>query len=79
LASSANNDPAADYPAVLALDGVVETDSATHAADDFFQGMFGDILPMARSSPGWASGAVQASSYAKFRNWRRVMRLSGVR
>ncbi len=43
--SVANNDPAADYPAaLLALDGIVETSRGTHAADDFFQGMFATAL-----------------------------------
>ncbi len=41
----ANNDPAADYPAaVLALKATVETSSGSHAADDYFQGMFATAL-----------------------------------
>ena len=43
--SVANNDPAADYPAaVLALDAVIETSHGTHAAEDYFQGMFATAL-----------------------------------
>lgn len=43
--SVANNDPAADYPAaLLALDAVVETSLGSHAAEDYFQGMFATTL-----------------------------------
>jgi carbon-monoxide dehydrogenase medium subunit len=39
--STANNDPAADYPsAVLALSAIVVTDQRRIAADDFFTGLY---------------------------------------
>lgn len=65
----ANNDPAADYPAaVLALDGVVETDRARYAADDFFQGMFATALADGEIVTRVGFRVPQASGYAKFRN-----------
>ena len=65
----ANNDPAADYPAaVLALDGVVETDRGSHAADDYFQGMFTTALADGEIVTRVGFRVPQASSYAKFRN-----------
>jgi len=43
--SISNNDPAADYPAaVVALDGQVQTNRRTIAADDFFTGLFSTAL-----------------------------------
>lgn len=65
----ANNDPAADYPAaVLALDAVVETHRATHAADDFFQGMFATALADGEIIARIGFRVPEASAYAKFRN-----------
>ncbi len=65
----ANNDPAADYPAaVLALNAKVETSSGSHAADDYFQGMFataladGEIVSRIRFTLPLGFG------YAKFRH-----------
>jgi carbon-monoxide dehydrogenase medium subunit len=67
--SIANNDPAADYPAaVLALDAVVETDRATHAADDFFQGMFATALADGEIITRIGFSVPLAAAYAKFRH-----------
>jgi carbon-monoxide dehydrogenase medium subunit len=67
--SVANNDPAADYPAaVLALDGVVETNRGSHAADDFFQGMFATALEEGEIVTRIGFRVPQAGAYAKFRH-----------
>jgi aerobic carbon-monoxide dehydrogenase medium subunit len=67
--SVANNDPAADYPAaVLALDAAVETDRATHAADDFFQGMFATALADGEIITRIGFRVPQQAAYAKFRH-----------
>ncbi len=67
--SVANNDPAADYPAaVLALDAVIETDRASHGADDFFQGMFTTALAEGEIITRIGFRVPEASAYAKFRN-----------
>jgi carbon-monoxide dehydrogenase medium subunit len=64
--SIANNDPAADYPAaVLALDGVVETSRGSHAAEDYFQGMFATSLADGEIVTGVRFRVPQASAYAK--------------
>ena len=65
----ANNDPAADYPAaVLALDAVVETDRGSHAADDYFQGMFTTALADGEIVTRVGFRVPQAAAYAKFRH-----------
>ncbi|WP_310476272.1 FAD binding domain-containing protein [Sandarakinorhabdus sp.] len=67
--SLANNDPAADYPAAaLALDAVIETDRGSHAADDFFQGMFSTTLADGEIITRVGFALPQQSSYAKFRH-----------
>ncbi len=64
--SVANNDPAADYPAaLLALDAVVETSHGTHAADDYFQGMFATSLADGELVTAVRFRIPQASAYAK--------------
>ncbi len=64
--SLANNDPAADYPAaVLALDAAIETSAGTHAADDFFQGMFATALEEGELITSIAFRIPAASAYAK--------------
>ncbi len=64
--SIANNDPAADYPAaVLALDGVVETNRGSHAAEDYFQGMFATALADGEIVTAVRFRIPQASAYAK--------------
>ena len=65
----ANNDPAADYPAALmALDAVVETDRGSHAADDYFQGMFATALADGEIVTRVGFRVPQAAAYAKFRH-----------
>jgi carbon-monoxide dehydrogenase medium subunit len=65
--SVANNDPSADYPAaVLALDAVIETNRGTHAADDFFLGMFATALEDAEIITRIGFRVPQAAAYAKF-------------
>lgn len=65
----ANNDPAADYPAaVLALNAVVETDRGSHAADDYFQGMFATALADGEIVTRVGFRVPQAAAYAKFRH-----------
>jgi len=65
----ANNDPAADYPAVaLALDAIIETDRASHAADDFFQGMFSTALDDGEIITRIGFQVPARAAYAKFRH-----------
>ncbi len=65
--SVANNDPAADYPAaVLALDAVIETDRGTHAADNFFLGMFTTALEEGEIITRIGFRAPMEAAYAKF-------------
>ena len=65
----ANNDPAADYPAAtLALDAVVETDRASHAADDYFQGMFATALDDGEIITRIGFRIPARAAYAKFRH-----------
>lgn len=77
--SLANNDPAADYPAaVLALDATILTSHGSHAADDYFQGMFATAL-----SDGELITAVHVPvplgfRYAKFRHPASRYALAGV-
>lgn len=64
--SVANNDPAADYPAaLLALDAVVETSHGSHAADEFFQGMFATALADGELVTRVSFRVPLASAYAK--------------
>ncbi len=65
----ANNDPAADYPAAcLALDAIIETDRGSHAADDYFQGMFSTALADGEIVTRIGLRVPIASAYAKFRH-----------
>lgn len=75
----ANNDPAADYPAaVLALDAVIETDRASHAADEFFQGMFFTALEEGELIRRVGFRIPQRAAYAKFRHPASRYALAGV-
>ncbi len=77
--SLANNDPAADYPAaVLALDAVIETDRGSHAADDYFQGMFATSLTEGELITRVGFRRPQAAAYAKFRHPASRYALTGV-
>lgn len=67
--STANNDPAADYPAaVLALDSIIETDRTSHAAADFFQGMFATALADGEIITRIGFRIPDAAAYVKFAN-----------
>ncbi len=67
--STANNDPAADYPsAVLSLNAVIHTDRRKISADDYFQALYTTAL-----EPGEILIRVEfkiptIAGYAKFRN-----------
>ena len=65
----ANNDPAADYPAVcLALDATIESDRGSYPADEFFQGMFATSLADGEIVTRVGFRVPGASAYAKFRH-----------
>ncbi len=65
----ANNDPAADYTAAaLALDAVIETDRASHAADEYFQGMFATALEEGELVTRIGFRLAERAAYAKFRH-----------
>ncbi len=65
----ANNDPAADYPAAcLALDAEIETDRATYAAEDYFQGMFATALADGEIVLRVGFRVPLGGAYAKFRH-----------
>lgn len=65
----ANNDPAADYPAAaLALEAVIETDRGSHAAGDYFQGMFATALADGEIVTRVGFRVPDSSAYAKFRH-----------
>jgi carbon-monoxide dehydrogenase medium subunit len=67
--STANNDPAADYPsAVLSLDAVVHTDRRAIAADDFFQGLYMTALEPGEILVRIEFRIPEIAGYAKFRN-----------
>lgn len=65
----ANNDPAADYPAAaLALDATIVTDRGSHAADDYFQGMFSTALTDGEIISRVDFKVPTGFAYAKFRH-----------
>ena len=75
----ANNDPAADYPAAcLALDATIETDRATYAAADYFQGMFATALADGEIIKRVGFRVPLGSAYAKFRHPASRYALAGV-
>jgi carbon-monoxide dehydrogenase medium subunit len=77
--SIANNDPAADYPAaLLALDAVIETSHGSHAAEDFFQGMFTTALADGELVTRIGFRVPEASAYAKHRHPASRYALAGV-
>ena len=64
--SLANNDPAADWPAAaLGLDAVLETTRGSHAAEDYFQGMFATALADGEIITAVRFRVPQAAAYAK--------------
>ena len=65
----ANNDPAADYPAMLlALDATIETNKREIAAAEFFTGMFETALEEGEIVVAVSFDAPSAAAYEKFRN-----------
>ena len=65
----ANNDPAADYPAMLlALDATVHTNKREIAAADYFTGMFDTALEEGEIVTAISFDAPEACAYEKFRN-----------
>ncbi|MGK6314241.1 FAD binding domain-containing protein [Neorhizobium sp. DT-125] len=67
--STANNDPAADYPAaVLSLDAVVHTDRRAIPADDYFQGLYTTALEPGEILVRVEFKIPEIAGYAKFRN-----------
>ena len=65
----ANNDPAADYPAMLlALEASVHTNAREIAAADFFTGMFETALNEGEIVTAVSFDAPEACAYEKFRN-----------
>ena len=67
--SIANNDPAADYPgAVVGLGATVHTNTGTHAADDFFTGMFETALGEGEIITAVSFPVPERAAYAKFPN-----------
>lgn len=77
--SLANNDPAADYTAaILALDATIITSHGSHAAEDFFQGMFTTALADGELITAVHVPVPSAFRYAKFRNPASRYALAGV-
>lgn len=67
--SLANNDPAADYPAVaLALGATIVTDKREIAAADFFMGMFSTALDDGEVITRVVFPVPDKAAYAKFKN-----------
>ena len=67
--SVANNDPAADYPAaVVGLGATVTTNKGSHAADDFFTGMFETALSDGEIITSVSFPVPKRASYQKFPN-----------
>ena len=67
--SVANNDPAADYPAVVvALNATITTTKRKIAADDFFKGMFETALSPDEIITSITFPAPKRAAYMKFKN-----------
>ena len=67
--SIANNDPAADYPAAcVALGATINTNQGSHAAGDFFTGLFETALAPGEIITSISFPAAQCAAYAKFPN-----------
>ena len=75
----ANNDPAADYPAmVLALGATIHTNEREIAAADFFTGMFETALNEGEIVTAVSFDAPEACAYEKFRNPASRYAMAGV-
>ena len=67
--SVANNDPAADYPAAcVALGATINTNKASHGADDFFTGMFETARGEGEIVTSVSFPIPQKAAYQKFPN-----------
>ena len=67
--SVANNDPAADYPAVcLALNAIITTNKREITADDFFMGMFDTALDEGELITSISFPIPEKAAYMKFPN-----------
>lgn len=65
--SVAHADPAADYPAALvALGATIVTDRGTHAAEDFFTGLFGTTLQQDELVTAVRFPIPKSAAYVKF-------------
>jgi carbon-monoxide dehydrogenase medium subunit len=77
--SLANNDPAADYPAVvLALDATIHTNKRDITAADYFQGMFTTALEESEIITAVSFPIPAKAAYEKFRNPASRYALAGV-
>lgn len=77
--SIANNDPAADYPAAaLALAATIKTNRRSHAADDFFTGMFATALEDGEIVTELSFPIPERAAYEKFRNPASRYAMAGV-
>jgi len=77
--SIANNDPAADYPAAaLALAATIKTNRRSHAADDFFTGMFATALEDGEIVTELTFPIPERAAYEKFRNPASRYAMAGV-
>jgi len=77
--SIANNDPAADYPALaLALGATIVTDRREIAADDFFTGLFETALEAGELVTAITFDLPEKAGYAKFRNPASRYAMTGV-
>ena len=77
--SLANNDPAADYPAVaMALNATIKTDKRTIAAEDFFTGLFSTALEPGELIVSVSFPVPAKAGYAKFDNPASRYAMAGV-
>jgi carbon-monoxide dehydrogenase medium subunit len=77
--SLANNDPAADYPAVaLALNATIHTNKRTIPAESFFTGLFATALEEGEIVTKVAFPIPAKAGYAKFRNPASRYAMAGV-
>ena len=77
--SSANNDPAADYPAgLLAHGATIVTNQREITADDFFEGLFTTVLDEDEILVSVRVPAATKACYAKFRQPASLFALVGV-
>ncbi|MBU6456149.1 MAG: xanthine dehydrogenase family protein subunit M [Bradyrhizobium sp.] len=77
--SIANNDPAADYPAVLlALDATVKTNKRSISANDFFKGLFTTALEDGEIITAVSFPVPDKAGYAKMRHPASRFALTGI-